>query len=73
MYAGQKVRLKAASPLLRRLNIPPNALGAVLCSYQLLRRVGAATRRLDVRFGPGLIVWGAPDDQFEAVEDDFAV
>lgn len=73
MHAGQKVRLKAASPLLRRFNLPPNALGAVLCSYRLLRGASTTTRRIDVRFGPELVVWGAPDDQFEAVEDDFAV
>jgi hypothetical protein len=72
MHAGQKVRLKAASPLKHRLNLPPEALGAVLCSYGLLRQSGSATRRIDVSFGPSLVVWGVPDDQFEAVEDDVA-
>lgn len=71
MRAGQKVRLKPTSPLKQRLNLPSEALGAVLCSYQLLRGVDGA-RRLDVRFAPGLVVWGAPDDQFEAVEDELA-
>ena len=71
MHAGQKVRLKAASPLNQRLNLPADALGAVLCSYQLLRGNSSA-HRVDVRFGPELVVWGAPDDQFEAVEDDVA-
>lgn len=72
MQAGQKVRFKAASPLLQRLSLPPDAQGAVLCAYQLLRGAGTDSRRVDVRFGPGLIVWGAPDDQFETVEDDVA-
>lgn len=71
MRAGQKVRLKSASPLKQRLNLPSEALGAVLCSYNLLRGADGA-QRLDVRFGPGLVVWGAPDDQFEAVEDEIA-
>lgn len=71
MRAGQKVRLKPTSPLKQRLDLPSEALGAVLCSYQLLRGVNDA-QRLDVRFGPGLVVWGAPGDQFEAVEDDIA-
>ncbi len=71
MHAGQKVRLKAASPLKHRLNLPPGALGAVLCSYGLLRQT-SGTRRVDVRFGPSLVVWGVPDDQFETVEDDVA-
>jgi hypothetical protein len=72
MIAGQKVRLKAASPLKQRLNLPPEALGAVLCSYGLLRPTGSATRRVDVSFGPSLVVWGVPDDQFEMVGDEAA-
>ncbi len=68
MRAGQKVRLKAASPLKQRLDLPPGALGAVICSYRLLR-ASDATHRLDVQFGPQLVVWGVPDDQFEAVDD----
>lgn len=69
MRAGQKVRLKAASPLKQRLDLPPEALGAVLCCYSVLRSSGAATRKLDVSFGPKLVVWGVPDDQFEAVDE----
>jgi len=69
MRAGQKVRLKDASPLKQRLDLPPEALGAVICSYRLLRASDAATHRLDVQFGPELVVWGVPDDQFEAVDD----
>jgi hypothetical protein len=69
MHAGQKVRLKPMSPLGAQLKIPHEAQGAVLCRYRLLRG-DAAGHRLDVRFGPELVVWGAPDDQFETVEDD---
>ncbi len=69
MHAGQKVRFKAASPLSFQLNIPRDAQGAVLCRYRLLRGESSA-HRLDVRFGPQLVVWGAPDDQFEPVEDE---
>jgi hypothetical protein len=72
MRAGQKVRLKAASPLKQQLNLPPEALGAVLCSYGLLRATGVTRHRLDVRFGPGLVIWGVPDDQFETVDEDAA-
>jgi hypothetical protein len=68
---GQKVRLKAASPLKKRLNLPPEALGAVLCSYRLLR-AAARSEMLDVRFSPEVVVWGAPDDQFEPVDDEAA-
>jgi len=69
MQAGQKVRFKAASPLSLKFNIPREAQGAVLCRYRLLRG-GNAAHRLDVQFGPQLVVWGAPDDQFEMIEDD---
>jgi hypothetical protein len=71
MRAGQKVRLKSASPLKQRLNLPPGAQGAVLCAYRLLRSADLEPHRVDVRFGPELVVWGAPDDQFEAIEEDF--
>jgi hypothetical protein len=69
MHAGQKVRLKSSSPLGSQLKIPREAQGAVLCRYRLLRGATHA-HRLDVRFGPELVVWGAPDDQFEMVEED---
>ena len=68
MQTGQKVRFKAASPLSVDFKIPRDAQGAVLCSYQLLRGENK-THRLDVRFGPQLVIWGAPDDQFETVEE----
>ncbi len=69
MHAGQKVRLKPSSPLGAQLKIPREAHGAVLCRYRLLRGEAEA-HRLDVRFGPELVVWGAPDDQFETVEEE---
>lgn len=72
LRTGQKVRLKTASPLKQRFNLPPEALGAVICSYRLLRGAERSAERLDVRFGPELVVWGAPDDQFEAIDDDVA-
>jgi len=31
---------------------------------------GGAGDKLDVQFGPHLVVWGAPDDQFEKIEDE---
>jgi hypothetical protein len=64
----EKVRFKEASPLSRQLKIPRDAQGAVICRYRLLR--GGAGDKLDVQFGPHLVVWGAPDDQFEKIEDE---
>ncbi|WP_294534375.1 hypothetical protein [uncultured Rhodoblastus sp.] len=69
MQAGQKVRFKEASPLSLDLKIPREAQGAVLCHYRLLRGDNDA-HRLDVRFGPQLVVWGAPVDQFETIEEE---
>jgi hypothetical protein len=69
VQTSQKVRFKAASPLSRQFNIPAETLGAVICRYRLLRGGEDANQRLDVRFGPNLVVWGAPDDQFELVEE----
>jgi hypothetical protein len=64
MITGEKVRLKPASPFASRLNLPREAVGAVICRYNLLRGGGSA-QRLDVQFGPELFVWGAPAEAFE--------
>jgi len=72
MRTGQKVRLKAASPLKQRLGLPPEALGAVLCCYSVRRSSGAASHMVDVSFGPKLVIWGVPGDQFEAVDEGMA-
>jgi hypothetical protein len=64
MITGEKVRLKPTSPFASRLNLPHEAVGAVICRYRLLRG-GDAAERLDVQFGPQLFVWGVPEDAFE--------
>jgi hypothetical protein len=64
MTTGEKVRLNTASPFARRLGLPREAVGAVICRYHLLRG-GASAQRMDVQFGPRLFVWGAPADAFE--------
>jgi hypothetical protein len=68
MTIGEKVRLKSASPFARRLNLPGEAVGAVICRYSLLRG-GASSQRLDVKFGSGLVVWGAPAEAFEPASE----
>jgi hypothetical protein len=64
MTTGEKVRLRTASPYARRLDLPKGAVGAVICRYNLLRG-GASSQRMDVQFGPGFVVWGAPAEAFE--------
>jgi hypothetical protein len=69
MHAGQKVRVKPASRIARDWNIPREALGTVICRYRLLKDKTVAPDRLDVRFSPKLVVWGAPDKEFEVVAE----
>ncbi len=64
MIAGEKVRLKAASPFASRLNLPEDAEGAVICCYKVLRG-GVATQKMDVQFSAQLVLWGVPADAFE--------
>ncbi|MGO8797708.1 MAG: hypothetical protein ACLQE9_21705 [Roseiarcus sp.] len=64
---GQHVRLKASSPLAREWNLPPGAEGTVICRYRMLARRSLVPERMDVRFGPHKVVWGAPAVEFEPV------
>lgn len=64
MQIGQKVRVKAPN-LARDWNIPRGTEGTVECAYRVLRNT--AVERLDVRFSPYLVVWGAPADAFELI------
>jgi hypothetical protein len=63
----QRIRLKPTSPAARQWNVAPGAEGTVLCRYRILGKDSAAADRLDVRFGPQLVVWGAPAAEFEAI------
>jgi hypothetical protein len=65
--AGQKVRVRPASPVARGWKIPNEAEGTVLCRYRLLNSRTGAAERLDVRFSPRLVIWGAPAVEFEAI------
>jgi len=69
MTTEQRIRLRPSSPLAREWNIPPDAEGTVICRYRILARPSLDADRLDVRFGPRMIVWGAPAVEFEAVAD----
>jgi hypothetical protein len=68
MNAGQKVRVRPTSRFATRWKIPRDAQGTVLCRYRLLKDGDSAPDRLDVRFGQNIVLWGAPDEAFEAVE-----
>ncbi len=69
MILGQKVRCRPTSHIARDWKIPRDALGTVICRYRLLKEQPSAPDRLDVRFDERLVLWGAPDKEFEAVDD----
>ncbi len=49
--------------------IPHDAQGTVMFSYRLLASNRAAPDRLDVRFTPQLVIWGAAAEDFEEIRD----
>jgi hypothetical protein len=63
----QRIRLKPSSPAAREWNVAPGAEGTIICRYRILAEKSDAADRLDVRFGPQLVVWGAPAAEFESV------
>lgn len=69
MRTGQQVRLRATSKAASFWNIPPDAVGTVICAYHLLKAAAAHAERLDVRFTPRVVVWGLPATEFEQVSE----
>jgi hypothetical protein len=67
--AGQRIRLRPASRAAREWNIAPDAEGTVICRYRILASGPAAPDRLDVRFSPQKVIWGAPAVEFEEIGD----
>ncbi len=70
MRTGQIVRFRPASPVARDWKIPPESLGTVVCSYELLARFRARKERIDVSFARGLTLWGRPAEDFEIIPED---
>lgn len=68
MRTGQRVRIRAASPIAKRDELSPETVGTVMCSYKVRSRPGAP-ERLDVRFSGDTILWGVAAEEFEPVED----
>ena len=68
LRTGQRVRIRAASPIAKRDELSPDAVGTVLCSYKVRSRPGAP-EKLDVRFAGDTVMWGVAADEFEPIED----
>ena len=69
MRVGQIVRARPASRLAQHWQLPPEAVGTVVCAYSVVTRNLRAAERLDVRFAPNVIVWGKPADVFEPIDE----
>lgn len=72
MKTGQRVRLRAASPIARRDASARDAVGTVICSYKVRARVGSP-ERVDVKFASNTVMWGVAANEFETIEDSHQV
>jgi hypothetical protein len=66
MRKGQRVRLRASARAAHDWGVVVGAEGDVLCEYKLLSRLKDRDC-VDVNFGAGMIVWGAPSAAFEEI------
>ena len=69
MRKGQKIRLRASSRAALEWRIPREAVGTVICGYRLFDGSPRAVERVDVRFDPDPIVWGAPAAEFDEIQE----
>ncbi|MGO9741405.1 MAG: hypothetical protein ACLPN5_07820 [Roseiarcus sp.] len=69
MQKGQTIRVRATPVAARDWGVSVGALGVVLCHYNLVARGRDFGECVDVRFGPKIIVWGAPASAFEEVAE----
>lgn len=65
MAPGQRVRVRPASHIAQRKDVPLDEQGTVLCCYKVRAR---AAERIDVRFSSSTI-WGVAADEFEPIEE----
>jgi hypothetical protein len=64
---GERIRLRRASPAAAEWQVPEEAEATVICHYRVFSGRQDAAERLDVRFGPRRVVWGAPASEFEPI------
>ncbi len=69
MKKGQKIRLKASARAARDWGVPTGSEGVVLCEYRLVTRAAPPKECVDVQFGSGAIIWGAPSAVFEEISE----
>ena len=67
MRKGERIRLRRASPAAAEWSVPEEAEATVICHYRVFAGRPGAAERLDVRFGPRRVIWGAPASEFEVI------
>ena len=69
---GQRLRPLHPQLAEREWGVTGDAVGTVLCCYRVLIDRSGAADRVDVEFGPGHRIWGAPAEQFAVVNENAA-
>ena len=69
LHKGQRLRPLHPSLAEREWGVSADAVGTVLCSYRVLVDRAGTPDRVDVRFGSGVTIWGAPAAEFAPAED----
>lgn len=69
MKKGQRIRFRHASRFPQEWQLPREAEGTVICHYKVFAGRPGASDRLDVRFSPKTVIWGAPATEFEPVTE----
>jgi hypothetical protein len=64
LQKGQRLRPRHPALAEREWGIAGDAVGTVICAYQVGLPSVRQGERVDVSFGPRLIVWGAPAAEF---------
>ncbi len=66
---GQCLKPIHAEVARREWGVSCDSVGAILCAYSVASDPSGAADRVDVVFGDGIIVWGAPACQFVLVSE----
>ena len=66
---GQTLRPIHPEVARREWGVTCDSVGAILCSYKVLVDRTHMADRVDVKFGDGLTVWGAPACEFAVVDE----
>jgi len=69
LQKGQRLRPIHPAVAEREWGVAGDAVGTVICAYRVTYERLGAVDRVDVRFGPRKIVWGAPAAEFAPLPD----